>query len=154
MPKQKLRGLLTAAVVLIIACGSGTSCRSPDRSVSARTAAVIITNQSAEEIKRAASAVFHEHGFEKANGEPGELVFQKPGSFSNAMLHGDWVKGNVWVRVKLYQRELSPVQRVLDADIYMVQDHDDPLFQSERKVSARKGEIQNLLDEVASRLKQ
>ncbi len=152
MVKEKLN--LTAAVglMLALALALGAGCTSTKHSFSDRPAAVVINNHSGEDIQRAAMAVFKAHGFQWTRGEPGQLVLQKEGTFSNTMWHGDWFRGPVWVRVKMYQRELSPVQRVLDADIYMVQDHEDPLFQTERKTNSGKSEIQQLLDEVKAKV--
>jgi hypothetical protein len=142
-----------ALLVLLIATLLATGCRSPRHSFSERPAAVVINSKSSEEITDATVDVFTTSGFVQAKGERGELVFQKPGTFSNSLVHGDWSRGGVWMRVKMYRRELSPVQTVVDADIYMVQDYDDPLFQTERKVSSRRSEVQALLNKVAERLK-
>ena len=44
--------------------------------------------------------------------------------------------------------EVRSGEALLDCDVYMVQEPDDPLFQKERLVHASKKEFQKLLDEV------
>ena len=98
-----------------------------------------------------AKEVFEQHEFDAAPEEDNELVFQKKASSMNSMVYGDWFSGPVWARTKLYLKELDPHEILLDCNVYMVQDPDDPLFQKERLVHASKSEFQKLLEEIKAR---
>jgi hypothetical protein len=111
-------------------------------------AAVVIKDSTSDAIKASAKNVFETHGFESAPEDDNELVFQKKASGMNTFVYGDWFSGTVWARAKLYLAELKPGETLLDCDVYMVQDPDDPLFQKERKVKASRSEFQKLLDEI------
>lgn len=72
----------------------------------------------------------------------------------NGLVYGDWYSGGVWDRVKVYVGEIAPGSILVDCDAFMVQEHDDPFFQSERKpYKTRRHLYQKLLDEVAVELK-
>lgn len=117
-------------------------------------ASIMVTNQSSDQIDAALRTVFKKHAYEESKGAEEELVFQKPGSFMNGVVYGDWYSGGVWERIKVYQRELKSERTVVECDGYMVQEHEDPLFQKEkREYNSRKGHLQELLDEVAIELK-
>jgi len=71
----------------------------------------------------------------------------------NGLLYGDWYSGGVWDRVKVYISQLEPGSILVDCDAYMVQEHDDPFFQSERTpYKTRRHVYQNLLNEGAAEL--
>jgi hypothetical protein len=130
-----------------------TGCRSPKGQVSNRMASIIVTNRSSEQIGAAIQAVFEKHEYEEGKSEEDELVFEKKGSFMNGLVYGDWYSGGVWERIRVYQRELRPVETVVECDAYMVQQREDPLFQKERKeYKTRRGHCQKLLNEVAKDL--
>ena len=142
--------VLLALPILALTAG----CRSSKTSVSNRMASIVVTNQPLEKIEGAIQVVFKSHTYEETKGEEDELVFQKPGSFMNSMIYGDWYSGGVWERIKIYQRELDPARTVVECDGYMVQEHDDPMFQKEkRQYNTKKGHLQKLLEEVAGELK-
>lgn len=78
------------------------------------------------------------------------MVFEKKGTFMNGMVYGDWYSGGVWERVKVFHQEIEPGRTLVECDAYMVQEHDDPFFQSERKpYKTRRHLYQKLLNEVA-----
>jgi hypothetical protein len=130
-----------------------TGCRSPHGQVSNRMASIIVTNRSSEQIEAAIQAVFEKHAYEAGKSVDDELVFEKKGTFMNGLVYGDWYSGGVWERFKVYQRELRPVETVVECDAYMVQEREDPLFQKERKeYKTRRGHCQKLLNEVAKHL--
>ena len=142
--------VLFALPILALTAG----CRSSKTSVSKRMASIVVTNQPSEKIEAAIQVVFQNHAYEDTKGEVDELVFQKPGSFMNSMIYGDWYSGGVWERIKIYQRELDPARTVVECDGYMVQQHEDPMFQKEkRQYKTKKGHLQKLLEEVAGELK-
>jgi len=145
------RGL--AVLMVLTAAGLTAGCRAPKTHVSNRMASIIVTNQPSERIDTAVQTVFTNHRFEEAKGEEDELVFQRPGSVMSGLVYGDWYSGGVWERIKVYQRELDSSRTVVECDGYMVQQHEDPLFQKEkRQYKTKKGHLQDLLDEVAAEL--
>ncbi len=147
-------GTRGSAVLMFLAAAVLTAgCRAPKTHLSNRMASIIVTNQSSERIDTAVQTVFTNHRFEEAKGEEDELVFQRPGSFMSGLVYGDWYSGGVWERIKVYQRELDSSRTVVECDGYMVQQHEDPLFQKEkRQYSTKKGHLQQLMDEVAKEL--
>jgi len=147
----------TGALVVLLSLAVAVltvGCRSTKTSVSKRMASIIVTNQSSEQIEAAIGTVFENHAYEEGRSEEDELVFQKPGSFMSGVVYGDWYSGGVWERIKIYRRELDSARTVVECDGYMVQEHEDPLFQKEkREYGTKKGHLQKLLDEVAAELK-
>ena len=140
---------LFAFVAAMLTAGCGTT----KPRVSNRMASIVVTNQPSEKIDAALRTVFKGHGYEEGKPEDDELVFQKPGSFMSTMIYGDWYSGGVWERIKVYQREMDINRTVIECDGYMVQEHEDPLFQNEkREHSTKKGHLQDLLQEVPHEL--
>jgi hypothetical protein len=135
--------IILSVVSLFVGCAS-----TPAKLGSHRLAAVVIKGSSPDDISASAKEVFEAHQFDLEPEDNNELVFQKKASNMNSMLYGDWFSGPVWARAKLYLRELRPGELLLDCDVYMVQDPDDPLFQKERRVRASKSEFQKLLEEI------
>jgi len=141
--------VVMASLVLVVA-----GCKSTPESPSQRLASIIVKNKSPEEIETAVRAVFEKHDYELSprHDEP-IMIFEKKGTFMNGLLYGDWYSGGVWDRVKVYYNQLEPGRTLVDCDAYMVQEHDDPFFQSERKpYKTRRHLYQKLLDEVAKEL--
>lgn len=131
-----------------------TGCRTTKHPESKRMASIVVTNASAEQIEAAVDTVFKKHAFEEGRAAEDEQVFQRPGSVMSGVIYGDWYSGGVWERVKVYQRELDPARTVVECDGYMVQEHEDPLFQKEkRQFRTKRGHLQDLLNEVAQELK-
>lgn len=124
-------------------------CASPAKKVgSNRVAAVLIKDASKETIRSSVDAVFTKHGFEPGGDDDKDLVFEKKASGMNSFVYGDWSSGPVWARVRLFLTPRAVDETLLDCDIFMVQEPEDPLFQKERQVKAKKSELQKLLDEV------
>src|SRR6476659_6980711 len=139
--------LFTIVAIAILLSGCSTS--APKKLGSNRVAAVLIKGASKETIKSSVEAVFTKNGFEPG-GEEAEkdIVFENKATAMNSLFYGDWVSGPVWARVRLFLTPRAVDETLLDCNIYMVQDPEDPLFQSERRVKARKGELQKLLEEI------
>jgi hypothetical protein len=154
-PPQSITG--SGALVVLLALAGAllmSGCGTTKPTVSNRMASVVVTNQPSEKIDAAVRTVFKSHGYEEGKAEEDEQVFQKPGSFMSGLVYGDWYSGGVWERVKVYQRELDTNRTVVECDGYMVQEHDDPLFQNEkREHKTKKGHLQDLLNEVPQELK-
>ena len=130
-----------------------TGCSSTKPSFSNRMASIVVTNEPQEKIDTAVRGVFKKHWFEETKGEKDEIVFQRPGTFMNSVVYGDWWSGGVWERVKIYQRELDSERTVVECDGYMVQEHDDPLFQKEKlQYGSKKKHLQGLMNEVGAEL--
>jgi hypothetical protein len=107
-------------------------------------------NRPADQIKAATRATFQHHQFEPARPEGDELVFQKRGTFMNSFMSADWFDGPAWIRVKVFQHPLDTERTLLDCDIYVVQQPEDPLFQQERKLEGRNKTYQQILEEIAT----
>jgi hypothetical protein len=129
-------------------------CKSTPETPSNRLASVVITDRTPEEIETAIRNVFEKDEYELSpRRSGGAMVFEKQGTFMNGLFYGDWYSGGVWERVKVYHGEIAPGQTLVDCDAYMVQEHDDPFFQSERKpYKSRRHRYQKLLEEVVKEL--
>lgn len=151
---QRFAGLyfFLALFVALISCG----CKSTPATPSNRLASVIIKDRTPSEIESAIRAVFEKHDFDPVPRKTGGvMVFEKKGTFMNGLVYGDWYSGGVWDRVNVYLGEIGPGSFLVDCDAFMVQEHDDPFFQSERKpYKTRRHLYQKLLDEVAGQLKE
>ena len=144
------RGLL-----LLISLGLLTAgCKSPESSQHHRLASVTIKGGTREQIETAIRSVFEKHGYElSTKRNAGALIFEKKGTFMNGLVYGDWYSGGVWERVNVYYGEPEPGRTVVECDAYMVQEPEDPFFQSERKTyKTRRHIYQKLLEEVAKEL--
>jgi hypothetical protein len=131
-----------------------TGCKSTPKTPSNRLASVVITDRTPDEIEAATRTVFEKHDYELSpRRAAGVMVFEKQGTWMNGMVYGDWYSGGVWERVRVYHIEMEPGSTLVDCDAYMVQEHDDPFFQSERKpYTTRRRVYQKLLEEVAKEL--
>ncbi len=128
-------------------------CKTHD-SDSNRLASVTIKGGTQEQIETAIRTVFEKHGYElSTRRDGGAMIFEKKGTFMNGLVYGDWYSGGVTERVNVFYGEREPGRMVVECDAYMVQEPDDPFFQSERKTyKTRRHIYQKLLDEVAHEL--
>jgi hypothetical protein len=147
--KRFARGCALFLCGVAVLPGLMGGCKSPRIPESHRTEAVIITNRAPEEINAATRAAFQHHQFKPVKADGDELVFQKRGSFMNSVWTADWFDGPAWVRVKVFQRPLDPQRTLLDCDVYVVQQPEDPFFLEEHKLAGKKKEYQSLLQEIA-----
>ena len=148
--------ILPLVVALTLLCGLGvTGCRSVGKPASASFASVEISGRTPEQIRDASVAVFREAGYTIVTTTTTDLVAEKEGTQANKLAHGDWVSGgSVWVRVKATIVPLSAGQHRLQCNASMVRGKGDSFFEEEVKLSNLRGRpYQNLLDEVAKRLK-
>jgi hypothetical protein len=131
-----------------------TGCKSTPQTPSNRLASVVIKDRTPDEIEAATRTVFEKHDYDLSpRRDGGAMVFEKKGTFMNGLVYGDWYSGGVWERVKVYHIDMEPGRTLVDCDAYMVQEHDDPFFQSERKpYTSRRHVYQKLLEEVAREL--
>jgi hypothetical protein len=141
-------GLLTLGLTSLVACQSA---KQPG---SGSHASVRIPGHSVAEIQKTATAVFGEAGYALAQSGPAEMVFERPGSRSDALKWGGWWGEGVIMRVKVLLSALADGGYLLQADAYAVQNSDDPFFRTEsRTMLLNRGPYQKLLDETAHRLK-
>lgn len=145
--------LLPLVMLLFLAACTSTSESTGDRR-SSRLASVVIKGHSLAEVTLATQRVFSENGYEKAAVKSTDLAFEKPSSRMNTLVYGDWSGKAVWVRVKVYFRELgSPNEVLLDCDAYRLLGRGDPRFEEEHKLTKlHRGTYQELLDKVSRRL--
>jgi hypothetical protein len=146
---------LGRALLLLISFGLLTpGCKSPPRSPSNRLASVTVKDGTNQQIETAIRTVFEKHGYQlSTKRDAGVLIFEKKGTFMNGLVYGDWYSGGVWERINVFYGEPEPGRTVVECDAYMVQEPDDPFFQSERKsYKTRRHIYQKYLDEVAAEL--
>ena len=121
-------------------------------------ASVVIQNHTQEEIAQTTAKVFGDDGYVGRIGGPGEMIFEKNASRGASLAREGLASGyygaQTIVRVKVTLDPLSTGGFRLQCRAYMVSGGSDPFFQDEVPVThARSGTFQNLLDEVAKRLK-
>jgi hypothetical protein len=144
--------------ILAIACVAvAAGCSSPGKPASASFASVVIKNRSAAQIRDTTVAVFREDGYAAFSFGQG-LVFDKEGSRLNTVsrdgLVGAQAGAVTIVRVKVELVELAPDSHRLQCHAFMVSGAGDSFFEDEHKLANyRSRPYQNLLDEVAKRLK-
>jgi hypothetical protein len=131
-----------------------SGCRSPQSTPSTLLASVVIKERPSAQVEAVTRAVFEDHGYLCARRKPGEFVFEQEGTGMNTLVYGDWSSKKVWVRVKVFLRELAPAQQLLvECDAYMVIDRGDAHFEEERKLTrVHRGRYQDLLNEVSKRV--
>ncbi len=144
--KRYLVCLLGAAVALSL-----TACKTTGGSPSSRLASVVIKGHSKIEISQATHRVFEENGYLAAPLKSADLIFEKQGSAMKTLVYGDWSGKPVWLRVKLYFRDLASEGILLDCDAFMVLERGDAHFEEERKIR-RGSTYQDLLNQVNQRL--
>ena len=156
MPIRPSVGLLRRRLpllgpILLISAG----CHSPHATSSSRLASILINDRPLPQIEAVTQAVFREKGYQVSRRQPGQFVFEKAGTSMNTFVYGDWSDQKVWVRVKLYLTKLGNTQQVLlDCDAYMVNEHGDPRFEEEHKLTRmRRGRYQELLETIGQRLR-
>lgn len=144
------------ALLLLISLGLlAAGCKSPRSPLSNRLASVTIKDGTRPQIETAIRKVFQKHGYElSTKRDAGMLTFEKKGTFMNGFVYGDWYSGSVTERINVYRSEAEPGQILVECDAYMVQDPDDPFFQTERKTyKTRRHIYQKYLNEVADEVR-
>ncbi len=149
------RGLLALSLL----CGLlSAGCSSLSQPASASFASVVISGKSAAEIRDATIAVFREDGYQVFGSSRG-LVFEKEGTKANSIARDGFVGSHYGavtiIRVRAEVVVLSTGDQRLQCHAYMVSGAGDSFFEEEHKLADfRGGPYQDLLDEVAKRLKQ
>jgi hypothetical protein len=155
-PRPSTSGHRNRVAILFALCAVLLAgCQSAQQSGSMSHASVQIQGRSLAEIQPVATAVFREAGYALAVAAAEEMVFERPGSRRDAAKWGGWAGAGVTMRVKVRLSAMLDGSQLLQADAYAVQNPDDPFFQTEsRNVLLNRRPYQNLLNEVARRLKQ
>ena len=144
--------VLLSALLMLFGAGCGAT-----KPASASFASVIIREQEPEVISKTAVAVFQEDGY-KASSAGGQLIFEKEASRMTNVAYeglvGSHYGAQTLVRVKVSLVDLGAGAHRLQCQAFVVKDAGDSFFAEEQKLTnVRSRPYQNLLDEVASRLK-
>jgi hypothetical protein len=158
-PTMKKLNALLKFLSLALACGLFSfGCSSLNKPASASFASVTISGKSAAEIRDTTIAVFGENGYQVFASSRG-LTFEKEGTKANAIsregLIGAHYGAVTIIRVRAELVDLGNGAQRLQCQTYMVSGAGDSFFENEsRLANFRSGPYQDLLDEVAKRLKQ
>jgi hypothetical protein len=149
---------LLLGCLLILAVGLlSPGCSSLGKPASASFASVTIAGKSAQQIQDATFAVFRDNGFQGyANAQ--ELVFEREGSKLNSIsregIVGSHYGAVTIIRVRVQLVDLGAASYRLQCKASMVSDASDPFMADEHPLANfRSRPYQNILDEVAKRLK-
>ena len=154
---KKLNALLKS-LSLTLACGLvGAGCHL-GQPASASFASVTISGKSAGEIRDATIAVFRENGYQAYASSQG-MVFEKEGSKANSIsrdgLVGSHYGAVTIIRVRAELVDIGNGAQRLQCQASMVSGVGDAFTEDEHRLANyRSGPYQDLLDEVAKRLKQ
>ncbi len=145
--------VLPLLVLFLAGCKSTSEFSSGSHST--RMASVVIKGHSRADITLATTRVFVANGYEKTPLKAADLFFEKQGTRMNTLVYGDWSAKPVWVRVKVYLRDLGAANgMLLDCDAYMVVERGDRHFEEEHKLTKlHRGTYQELLDRVSYSLR-
>ena len=144
---------------LSLVCGLfSTGCRSLSEPASASFASVTISARSAEQIRDVAVAVFREKGYPASASSQG-LIFEKEATRGNTLARDGLVAtqagARTIVRVRADLVDLGGGAQRLQCQAYMVSGAGDSFFEEEHRLAnIRSGPYQDLLNEIAKRLKQ
>lgn len=151
----QLLGILAAS----LACGLFSSgCSSVSGPASASFASVTIKGHTSEQIRTTTVAVFREKGYQAlSSGET--MVFDREGSRAETISRDGLVAAQggarTIVRMRVEIVALDAGSHRLQGQTYMVSGAGDSFFEEEHRLTnIRSRPYQNILDEVAKRLKQ
>ena len=144
--------ILLFSVLLLFVTGCGST-----KPASASFASVTIRGQEPEAITKTTVAVFQEDGY-SVSAAGGQLIFEKEASRMTNVAYeglvGSHYGAQKLVRVKVSLVDLGAGAHRLQCQAFIVKDAGDSFFAEEQKLTnVRSRPYQNLLDEVASRLK-
>jgi hypothetical protein len=151
--------ILLKFLPLALTCGlAGFGCSSMNKPVTASFASVTISGKSAAEIRDTTVAVFRENEYQVFASSQ-ELVFEKEGSKLNSIsrdgLVGSHYGAVTIIRVRVALVDLGNGKQRLQCQASMVSGVGDAFSEEEHRLANfRSGPYQDLLDEVAKRLKQ
>jgi hypothetical protein len=150
MINVKLLLSVTGLLVLLLS----SACQSAHEPGGTSHAVKQIQGRSLEEIQKTTAEVFGAEGYTERGRNPEMMVFDRAGSRRDAAKYGGWSGEGVTMRVRVGFTGLAGGNYRLQADATAVEDAGDPLFEDEsRAMTLNRRPYQNLLDEVAKRLK-
>lgn len=141
---------LISTAVLVCA-----GCKSSSEPASARFASVVIHGNTPGQIGTTVLQTFVAHGYIAASAEPSNLVFEKKAKGLSNITYGNWGDDTpLYVRVKL---RIVPVGEEetfrIECQAYMVRDRGSSTEEEIRFSNLRSHPFQEMLDEVATRLR-
>ncbi|HVM47261.1 MAG TPA: hypothetical protein VMU04_04500 [Candidatus Acidoferrum sp.] len=142
-------GSLVAVLGLALSAG----CSSPGQPESDPLAWVEIHGQPHEKVADVAAEVFHDNGYTVTRKGWEHLIFEKPGSKMNNIAYRNWAEGPVWVRVKATVVDVKPGTCRLECEAFVVRSRNEPTEEEIRVNSLHRKKYQQMLDEVAKRLR-
>ena len=118
----------------------------------------MIQNRSVTEVQAATQQVFDENGYWGGVSAAGQMVFETEGTRANTLardgLAATQAGTRTLVRVRADVVELGGGSHRLECEVFMVSGAGDSFFEEEHQLrNFRSRPYQNLLDEVARRLK-
>jgi len=117
-------------------------------------ASVEIQGNTPGQITAMAEKVFTENGYHAAGNAGERMLFEKPGSGMNKFAYGDWVGDTqVWIRAKLNIAPIGEARFRLECVPVLVKDKGGSTEEEIKISSMHHGRYQDLLDQVAARLK-
>ena len=148
--KTLLRSLFLPGLMTLLVGSSG--CSSTPKQAAGFLASVQLEGQTRVAIQQAVEKVFLENQYEVIRMAP-EMVFDKRAGTMKMLAYGNLGGGNVFNRVKVPIKNDGVGGHVIGANVYVVRDRGDPVFEDEQKLlRIGGGDYQKMLDEVKTRL--
>lgn len=148
MKLVRLGSFLTLAAALSV-----TSCQS-SKPGSSSHAAVEIKGHSSGEIQTTTTVVFAEKGFTLRTNTPTMMLFDRAATSGEKVKYGDWLNEGMLMQVKVRLQSEPDDCYLLRADVYSVQDPNNPTFREEKRLMLLGSSYyQKMLDDVSNRLK-
>jgi hypothetical protein len=142
--------------VLEAACGVlllGAGCSSTGKPDTQPLAWVQVHGQPPERVRDVTAEVFREHGYQVTRRGYVNLVFERQGSTMNNLSYGNWMGKGVFVRVKATVVDISPGNCRVECEAFVLRNRGEVLEEEIRINKLHRHPYQELLDEVAKRLK-
>ena len=139
--------LAVSSLLLVTGCQSS-------KPGSSSHATVEIKGHSATEIQNTTVAVFAESGFTLRTNTPVMMLFDRVATTGEKVKYGDWFNDGMKMQIKVKLQSQPEQKYLLRADVYSVQDANDPSFREEKRLMLFSSKTyQKMLDDVAYRLK-
>lgn len=127
------------------------SCRSTGDPTGKSIASVVITGSTPGQIRDVAVDVFSENGYKVAGSSPDHIVFEKQGGGMSRFAYGDWMGGEVWIRVKAAIVQVHERSFRLQCSVFMVRDIGTATEEEVALTRIHEHSFQKMLDEVGNR---
>src|SRR5437879_5435894 len=129
------------SLILCACCLLGLlGCQSTNKSASSSFASIEIRNKNPIQIREAALAVFHDHGYKAPVATLAKMVFEKEGTSMDNAAYGNWMGGTpVWIRVKVKVLPVAENVYGLECLAFYVRDKGRAAFEEEVKMINLRG---------------